>query len=267
MINEMLETLTFPFEGGEKKVRVFVPAHDEGETFPVVYMTDGQNLFEDDTVQFGCWYTREAVRAEREKTGRAAIIVGIHSSTDTIMRANELAAKSMGGFLIPPEMPDEIKKLVNPFGEKFDEFVVNSVMPEIEARFPVKKGRENTAFCGSSMGGLYSFYTAAVHKDLYSYVGVFSPAFMFYLSEDLEKWMRSNVNKDMPYIYMYAGGADPLEQMIMQSEKHFYSVLEECCPENLHENIVMPEENHNETAWSRIFAGFLHGFLSQADNG
>ena len=76
MIQEQITTLTLPYPLGDKRVRVYVPAHEEGETFPVVYMTDGQNLFEDTDLRFGCWYTREAVTEERRLSGQAAIIVG-----------------------------------------------------------------------------------------------------------------------------------------------------------------------------------------------
>ncbi|MEF2884239.1 MAG: alpha/beta hydrolase-fold protein, partial [Ruminococcus sp.] len=79
MIQEQITTLTLPYPLGDKRVRVYVPAHEEGETFPVVYMTDGQNLFESENLQFGCWYTREAVAEERAQSGMAAIIVGIHN--------------------------------------------------------------------------------------------------------------------------------------------------------------------------------------------
>ena len=70
MIGETFTALTLPY-GAEhtKTVRVYVPAHEEGDTLPVIYMTDGQNLFEDTTVKYGCWYTREAVRAEQKANG------------------------------------------------------------------------------------------------------------------------------------------------------------------------------------------------------
>ena len=265
MTEERLEVFTLPYNGRDKLVRVFVPAHEEGETLPVIYMTDGQNLFEDDTVQFGSWYTREAVRAEREKSGRAAIIVGIHSSGDTIERANELGAKSVGRVLLPPEMPEEIKKTVDPSGEKFDEYVISTVMPEVEARFPVKKGRANTAFCGSSMGGLQAFYTALTHKDIFSYAGVFSPAFMFYVPEDLEKWARARLGADSPFLYMYTGGGDPLEDQIMRAEQQVFGIAEQCCPKELLKNVVSPAEKHCEAAWAKVFIDFLAAFLAQTD--
>ena len=45
MKNEELTTLKFSYpEGQERTVRVYVPAHGDDETLPVIYMTDGQNL-------------------------------------------------------------------------------------------------------------------------------------------------------------------------------------------------------------------------------
>lgn len=48
MKNEELVKLSFNYpEGQSRTVRVFVPEHEDGETLPVIYMTDGQNLFDD----------------------------------------------------------------------------------------------------------------------------------------------------------------------------------------------------------------------------
>ena len=100
---EQLVALQLPYrEAGTKTVRVFVPEHGEGELLPVIYMTDGQNLFEDDRPrQFGCWYTREAVKEEREKSGKAAVIVGIHNDESPVQRAKEKKKKSIGTIKFP----------------------------------------------------------------------------------------------------------------------------------------------------------------------
>ena len=146
MNKEQLVTLQLPYrEAGTKTVRVFVPEHGEEELLPVIYMTDGQNLFEDNRPrQFGCWYTREAVKEERKKSGKAAIIVGIHNDESPVQRAKELTPKSIGAIIFPDDMPEHVRKMMAPEGELFDDFVVNTVMPEIEKRFPVQTGREYT---------------------------------------------------------------------------------------------------------------------------
>ena len=218
MIQEQITTLTLPYPLGDKRVRVYVPAHEEGETFPVVYMTDGQNLFEDTDLRFGCWYTREAVAEERSRSGQAAIIVGIHNDESPRQRANELTPKSIGTVMLPPDMPEEERVHVNPSGEVFDDFVVNTVMPAVEAQFPVRKGRNETAFCGSSSGGLQSYFTALSHPDKFCAAGVFSPALMFYSPEDMRSWIASVMRDNMPYLYFYMGGGDELEQIRKEDE-------------------------------------------------
>ncbi len=56
MIKEQFTDLFLPYpDHGDRLVRVFVPEHEENETLPVIYMTDGQNLFDEKTAVWGCW--------------------------------------------------------------------------------------------------------------------------------------------------------------------------------------------------------------------
>ena len=247
--------LPYP-EKGERRVRVYVPEHKEGETFPVIYMTDGQNLFDEETGTWGCWFTREAVEAERKLSGKAAVIVGIHN--DNHWRDNELTPASIGELVDTADMHD----FTAPEGEIFDSFVTDVVKPYIEANFPVKKGRENTAFCGSSSGGLQSFFTALSHPDSFSAAGVFSPAFLLYSEDDMRRWILSKLSDNLPYLYIYTGAGDELEQRVFQSTEAVYDMLTECYPYDLLNEVILFENSHNEKAWAEIFPDFLHTFLS-----
>ena len=224
-MNESLTVMTLPYpDGHDKTVRVYVPAHEEGEKLPVVYMTDGQNLFEDDLPgQFGCWYTREAVRAERGISGKAAIIVGIHNDEGAVDRTNDLTPRSIG----------------------------------------VKKGRENTAFCGSSSGGLQAYFTALSHPDLFCISGVFSPAFVLYDSTDIISWTMNRLADPAPYLYFYCGAGEPLEQEIFDSTEQVYDTLSGLYPPEKLTEVLLPENPHNEKAWAPIFTDFLHTFLNR----
>ncbi|MBQ1546096.1 MAG: hypothetical protein IIZ59_01020 [Clostridia bacterium] len=267
MIEEKVHVLSFPYGStGERKVRVYVPEHKEGETFPVIYMTDGQNLFEDDTVAFGCWYTREAVRAEREVSGKAAIIVGIHNDAGDMQRSLELTPAEPGALDFPAEMSQEQRDAYIPQGGEFADFVINSVMPEIEKNFPVKTGRENTAFCGSSMGGIESFYIGLAYPDKFSAVGAFSPVFMMYVKSDFESWIRTKaIQEELPFMYMYVGGADEMEKQLAVDFEWVGDIMEDCYPENQLKKLVVPENRHHESGWEPIFKDFLHIFLENAE--
>lgn len=263
MITEQLVELSLPYPGrSSKTVRVFVPDHEEGERLPVIYMTDGQNLFNDDITPFGCWYTREAVRAERRHSGKAAIIVGVHNDEGAMIRTNDLTPASIGLPCFPSDMPAALRDQFSPQGEVFDRFVVNTVMPAIEARFPVKTDRSNTAFCGSSSGGLQAFFTALSHPDRFSAAGVLSPAFPLYFPDDLHRWIASAIQPTAPYLYLYSGGADALEQQILQGTEQTYNFLKDRYPSHLLRKIIRPDQPHNESAWEPIFRDFLHIFLT-----
>ena len=266
MIDETLVCTNLPFENKSRKVRVYVPAHEEGETFPVIYMTDGQNLFDEESSSFGCWYTREAVRDERENSGHAAIIVGVHNDGEMMERTNELTPASIGKIVYTGDIPKEAVKLFKPQGETFDNFIINTVMPAIEARFPVEKGRNATAFCGSSSGGLQSFFTAMSHPDGFCAAGVFSPAFLFYAPEDIQSWINGRLQADMPYLYFYCGCGDPLEEILCRYTERVYDMLTECYdPEKLNE-VILADQRHNESAWAMMFKDFLHTFLTRRED-
>lgn len=261
MIDEKITELKLPYPGGDDRlVRVYVPAHEEGETIPVIYMTDGQNLFDEEHATYGCWYTREAVRAERNSSGKAAVIVGVHNDGSPVDRANDLTPGTIGEVLCPPQM----RSLLDPRGEVFADFVVNTVMPAVEERFPVQSGRENTAFCGSSSGGLEAFFIALSYPDVFCAAGVFSPCFMFYTPDDLFKWIRGRLGDNMPYLYLYSGAGDEHEKVICMSTEQTYDMLVECYPPESLNEVILMDQPHHEKAWAQIFPDFLHTFLSKS---
>ena len=65
----------------------------------------------------------------------------------------------------------------------------------------------------------------------------------------------------MPYLYIYSGGADELEQQILQSTDLTYDILMECYPMDKINEVVLLEQKHHETAWAEVFKDFLHTFL------
>lgn len=259
MTEAKLHSIHLPYPNkGERLVRVFVPSHEEDETFPVVYMTDGQNLFDEESSTFGCWHTMEAVNAEKENGAGGAIIVGIDNGN--VFRDNELTPGNIGIILCPEEM----ENFTQAEGEIFDSFVMDVVKPYVENHFPVKQGRNNTAFCGSSSGGLQAFFTAMEHADSFCAAGVFSPAFLLYSADDMRRWIKSKLQNPLPYLYIYTGAGDELENRIFQSVETVYDILTETgYPYDLMNEVILFENPHHETAWSQIFPDFLHTFLSR----
>lgn len=250
--------LPYP-DKGDRKIRIYVPEHNEGELLPVIYMTDGQNLFFEEEATFGCWKLIDLVEAEIKSSGSGAVIVGIDHGGK--WRDNELTPGSIGTV-----MPTDMPCYTNAEGEIFDSFVVDTVMPYIESNFPVRRDREATAFCGSSSGGLQSFFTGLSHRERFSFLGVFSPAFLLYSAEDLKSWISKMITDDQPYLYIYTGAEGDLERRIYESVEVVYDILTELCyPYDLLNEVVLFENEHNEEAWREIFRDFLHTFLFRAN--
>lgn len=214
MVDTELHTIKLPYpDKDDRTVWVYVPSHSDGEKLLVVYMTDGQNLFDDNSTPHGSWEVVKAVENEQKSGVGNAVIVGIDNGN--VWRDSELTPKSIGEVQHLEMLCEDFK----PEGEIFDNFLMNTVIPYVENNFPVCTDRQNVAVCGSSSGGLMSFFSAFEHPEKFGYAGVFSPAFLCYTREDWEKYLSTKIVENMPYLYIYTGNGDELEEMILKAPK------------------------------------------------
>lgn len=78
MADAKLHTIKLPYpDKGDRNVWVYVPSHSDGEKLPVIYMTDGQNLFDDNSTPHGSWEVVKAVENEQKSGVGNAVIVGV----------------------------------------------------------------------------------------------------------------------------------------------------------------------------------------------
>ncbi|MCQ4022889.1 MULTISPECIES: esterase family protein [unclassified Ruminococcus] len=260
MVNAILTEAMLPYQGrGERKIWVYVPQHNDGDVLPVIYMTDGQNLFDNNATVYGCLDVIGAVENKVKCGITGAAIVGIDNGN--IYRDSELTPDSIGTVL-HTELLNEIFK---PEGEGFDSFLINTVMPYVQSNFPVSCDKRFNAVCGCSSGGLQAFFEGMEHSDLFSAVGALSPAFLLYSRQDWERYLALKLTEESPYIYIYSGAVGEEEQMIFESVEMLYDLLIELnYPYDKLNEVVLTENEHNENAWREIFPDFLHTFLSRA---
>lgn len=252
-LNEIL--LPYPVRG-DKKIWVYVPERNEGDEFPVIYMTDGQNLFEENATPFGCWDVITAVENEQKNGSTGAVIVGIDNGS--VYRDSELTPDSIGEV----QHRDLLNDIFTPEGEIFDAFLMNTVIPYIEEHYPVKAGRENRSVCGSSSGGLQAFFEGVEHSGEFAFIGALSPAFLLYSESDWKSYLAPRMSSVMPYLYLYSGAQGEEENMIFESVEMMYDLLIEIgYPNESLNEVVLLENEHNEKAWKEIFKDFLHTVL------
>lgn len=264
MTEAKLHTVALPFpDKDDRKIWVYVPQHNDGEKLPVIYMTDGQNLFDENSTPYGSWGVVDALTKEKELSGKTAIIVGVDNGN--IWRDSELTPKSIGKV----QHAEELNEYFTPQGEIFDRFLTDTVMPYVEEHFPVLTDRSNTSVCGSSSGGLQAFFTGMEHKEKFAYIGALSPAFLLYNEEDWTAYLSAknlfdDADGHLPYVYMYSGSADDLEERIYASTEMVYDMLSDMCyPYDKLNEVILLENMHNEKSWKEIFPDFLHTALNR----
>ncbi len=148
-------------------LRVWVPpGYDDTAAvrYPVLYLNDGQNLFDPATAFAGIhWQVAEtAARLIAAGKIRPLIIVGIDNTKN---RACEY---------IPYRSKDP--RVLKPRGKSYPDFLRREVMPLVEGLYPVLKGPENTGLGGSSLGGLITLYTQLAAPGVFGRLLIESPS-------------------------------------------------------------------------------------------
>lgn len=152
------------------KVDVWTPeCYQDENTYPVVYMHDGQNLFDaSSTWNHQAWEIDSVAGALIESGNiKPAIIVGIYS-TDTT-RLGDLMPEKPLQYL----QDDSIKNFIAMMcrgqyrADEYLAFIVNTLRPEINSNFSTDTSLVATTVMGSSMGGLISIYAMCEYPDVF----------------------------------------------------------------------------------------------------
>lgn len=154
-----------------RTVSIFLPPHytaDSAARLPVIYMQDGQNLFDPRIASTGVdWGVDEAMDALVQQAGaEPAIVVGVWN---TPARRLEYAPESVLELLTGPmarhaadEFPPAMRR-----ARAYVRFLVEELKPRIDAQFRTRAEPEATFLMGSSMGGLISLYAMAEYPDVF----------------------------------------------------------------------------------------------------
>jgi len=145
------------------------PGYDQStERFPVIYMHDGQNLFDASKANFGVEWAIDETMERLIAAGeiRPAIIVGIESSPKRFEEYMPKKAAS-GDFVTPGVEGYPSFKTADLIADKYLAFIVNELKGAIDAEFRTLTGPADTFIFGSSMGGLISAYAVSEYPDVF----------------------------------------------------------------------------------------------------
>jgi len=232
----------------DRKIWVYLPPGYENSTasYPVLYMHDGQNVFDDLRSFSGEWEVDETLNKLYKENGFKLIVVAIDNGGDSrIDEYTPWANSTYGGGR----------------GKAYVDFLVQTLKPHIDSVYRTKKNKEHTAIMGSSLGGLISQYAALKHPDVYGKAGVFSPSFWF--SEQSFEFAKQKSKSSSTKMYFLAGDAEG-SSMVPNMEKMVDEMLTSGFEaKNIQQKIVLGGQ-HNEKLWRENFEEALLWLFPEA---
>jgi alpha-glucosidase len=228
------ELLEIPGLNRKRQIRMYVPPGyaTSNKRYPVLYMHDAQNLFDDATSFAGEWKVDETLDALSKEGKLELIVVGIDNGGDK--RITELNAWDNPRFGAAE-------------GKQYTDFIVNTLKPYIDASYRTLPDRAHTAIMGSSMGGLASHYAIAQYPQVFSKAGVFSPA--YWTAAPSFDFMAQHPLPQNARVFLLMGEKEG-DSMVPDVQRMADIVRASGHPAANTVLKIVPEQKHNEGFWS-----------------
>lgn len=261
----VLDDFKMPQLGCKRTVRIYLPVDYSisSKHYPVIYMHDGQNVFQDETATYGtCWNVGKTLDEMQQAGDIEGCIVVATDCGEGGERYNEYSPWKMDASFDLPSRHDAQLHLFGGEGDKYIQFLCETLKPYIDEHYRTKSQREFTTIAGSSMGGYISLYGAFTRSDVFSAAGVFSPAFWFNHAE-MFSFVESAQASNAIRIYMDMGTNETSDQeradfadVYLNGSREMKLLLEERqLPSALYYQEGVGHE-HNEAAWALRFPDF-----------
>ncbi|MGR5065050.1 alpha/beta hydrolase [Photobacterium sp. DNB22_13_2] len=178
------ENMLIPQLNRHRNIRVYLPSDYEisDKNYPVIYMHDGQNVFEPDLCISGSsWQVAEqldALQHQGKTSGHIVVTIDCSQLRGHLGRRDEY---SPWPFSPPASLANwqQAKDPQGGEGQEYCNFLIQTLKPFVDTHYRTQPERESTTIAGSSMGGFISLYAVLKYPDTFSKAGVFSPAFWF----------------------------------------------------------------------------------------
>jgi predicted alpha/beta superfamily hydrolase len=211
--------------------------------FPVLYLHDGQNLFDGATsfIPGQDWHVGQtADRCIDLGTVEPLIIVGMYN---TKARIREYT-------------PTHVPKLGGGRADRYAKFLMEEVKPFIDREYRTLSDPRQTGIGGSSLGGLVSLYLGLKHSNVFGKIAALSPS-VWWNQQVILRFAQAATVEPRPRIWLDIGTREG--PRIVQEVERFRDVLLGKgwqLERDLHYERVEGAE-HNEAAWAQRVAPFL----------
>ncbi len=231
-----------------RRVWIYLPKgySSTQKKYPVLYLQDGQNVFDKATSFIDEWGVDECLDTLFEKGTATSIVVAIDNGSQ---------------YRMTEYNPYNNTEFGNREGDKYLDFLVNTLKPFVDNSYRTLPTKENTAIAGSSMGGLISYYAAIKYSNVFGKAGIFSPS--FWIAPQLQNFTDSLSSKITSKFFFSMGSEEGqkyiddmqtiAERLGANSKTMIYSVITE-------------GEKHNEKNWRSQFADFYKWIMADGYN-
>ena len=231
------ENFDIPQLGRQRRIWIYLPPEydDSDLSYPVLYMHDGQNLFDAKTSFAGEWEVDETLNELANEGHAVPIVVGIDNG---------------GQYRIDEYSPWVNTEYGGGEGEQYMAFIVETLKPFIDANYRTLSDRENTAIMGSSLGGLIAHFGSLEYQTVFSKAGIFSPSYWF--SDSLWSFtVEAGKQQDIRFYLMSGGmeGENTVPDMLNMAD----TLRAMGFANDEVKTKVVPEGQHNEQLWRQEF--------------
>ncbi len=247
-----------PQLGRHRTIWIYLPADYEtsGKRYPVLYMQDGQHLFDEATSQGRIgpieWGVDEVVDSATSK----CIVVAINHQTDYKDRVPEF-------YFRPNEDYPSVE------GPQYLAFIAETLKPYVDAHYRTLPDKAHTALAGSSMGGLITFYGGLAYPEVFGTLGVFSPSiWLDHGNIENELTILTNIaNIHTQRYYFYAGTSEnrlKLDSTFVHMNddvQRAIGLLRNAADPEI-ELSVRDEGRHGALYWREAFPAFYRWFIA-----
>lgn len=215
--------------------------------YPVLYMFDGQNIFEQLPGVPGEWHADE-IATDLIESGKIEpiIIVGIPNS---------------GAGRLEEYLPFGEYRGITGRGAQTTAWMMREVMPKIERAFRVKLGPDSTAIGGASLGGAMAIYASTAYPDVFGKAIVESLPMMGDEGASAEQYLKGA--KGWPgKLFIGMGGHEVSNDQADEERNTMYRKWAQNVDRLASKGgvakanrklMIVPDANHNENAWSARF--------------
>ena len=229
--------------GRARRVWLYLPpgyAQARHQHYPVLYLQDGQNVFDDATAYSGEWGVDETLNQLRasgqDPTG--CIVVAVDNGGNR--RLDEYSPWANAEYKHGGE------------GDQYTNFLALSLKPYIDAHYRTRPDAAHTAIVGSSMGGLIALYAGLKYPQVFGRVGIFSPAIWFAKDSMLNYERRHRPAPRASRFYFVAGPTESETMLPLMTEARNALLASGVAPNHI--LLKAPVDGkHAEWFWRREF--------------